>query len=63
MSQKNYLDLAGLTVYDKKIKEWFKNGVVDITSDAIRALFVTPVTGPADNEIWYISKSGNGCYS
>lgn len=36
-----YLDLAGLTVYDKKIKEWIKSGVVDIAEDAIRELFVT----------------------
>jgi hypothetical protein len=34
-----YLDLAGLTAYDRKLKEWFKAGVVDITDDAIRALF------------------------
>lgn len=40
MSQK-YLDLAGLTAYDAKIKEWIKSGVVDITDDAIRELFVT----------------------
>lgn len=41
MSQKKYLDLAGLTAYDKKIKEWIKSGLVDITDDEIRALFVT----------------------
>ena len=46
-----HLDLAGLTAYDKKIKEWFKSGVVDITEEAIQALFVTVVDGPADNEI------------
>lgn len=49
MNQK-FLDLAGLTVYDRMLKEWFKAGVVDITDDAIKALFVV---GPADNEIWY----------
>lgn len=37
-----FLDLSGLTAYDKKVKEWFKDGVVDITSDAINALFVAP---------------------
>lgn len=46
-----FLDLDGLTTYDKKIKEWFKSGIVDITDDEIIALFVTPY--PADNEIWY----------
>lgn len=56
MNQK-FLDLAGLTAYDKMLKEWFKNGVVDITEDAIRALFVT-VAGPADNEIWYTTVDG-----
>jgi hypothetical protein len=50
-----YLDLAGLTAYDKKIKEWIKSGTVDITDDAIRALFVTVAEGPANNEIWYTS--------
>ena len=39
MSQK-FLDLEGLTSYDKKIKEWIKSSVVDITDDEIRALFV-----------------------
>ena len=58
MSQK-FLDLAGLTAYDRMLKEWFKAGVVDITDDAIRVLFVAPVTGPADNEIWYTSSDGN----
>ena len=58
MSQK-YLDLAGLTVYDGKLKEWFKSGVVDITEDFIRALFVTIAEGPADNEIWYTTVDGN----
>jgi hypothetical protein len=38
-----YLDLAGLTAYDTKIKEWIKSGLVDITDDEIRALFVTPI--------------------
>ena len=42
MSQKKYLDLAGLTAYDGKIKSWFKSGTVDITDDAIRELFVVP---------------------
>jgi hypothetical protein len=40
MSQK-YLDLAGLTAYDGKIKEWIKSGVVDIEDEAIMDLFVT----------------------
>jgi hypothetical protein len=53
-----HLDLAGLTVYDGKIKEWFKSGIVDITDDAIRALFVTVAEGPADNEIWYTTNDG-----
>lgn len=39
MKQK-FLDLAGLTAYDGKIKEWIKSSVVDITDDAINALFV-----------------------
>jgi hypothetical protein len=39
---KKFLDLAGLTVYDGKIKQWFKSGVVDITDDAINALFPIP---------------------
>ena len=56
MSQK-YLDLAGLTAYDKLIKEWFKSGVVDIADEAIKALFVTVDKGPADNEIWYTTKT------
>jgi hypothetical protein len=42
MSQKNYLDLDGLTAYDRKIKQWFKSSVVDITDNAINALFVSP---------------------
>jgi hypothetical protein len=54
-----YLDLAGLTAYDGKIKQWFKSGLVDITDDEIRALFVTVAEGPADNEIWYTSSDGN----
>jgi hypothetical protein len=36
-----YLDLVGLTTYDKKLKEWFKSGVVDIEDEAIMDLFVT----------------------
>jgi hypothetical protein len=40
MSQK-FLDLAGLTVYDKKIKAWIKSGTVDITDDEILALFAS----------------------
>jgi hypothetical protein len=56
MSQK-FLDLAGLTDYDGKLKEWFKSGVVDITDDEIRALFAIPY--PANNEIWYTSSDGN----
>ena len=56
MSQIKYLDLAGLTAYDKKLKDWFKSGVVDITDDAINALFVK---GQPYNEIWYTSSDGN----
>jgi hypothetical protein len=56
MSKIKYLDLAGLTAYDTKIKQWFKSSIDDITDDAIRVLFVT--TGPANNEIWYTSKDG-----
>ena len=41
MSQK-FLDLAGLTAYDRMLKEWFKAGVVDIADDAIRELFIAP---------------------
>ena len=51
-----YLDLEGLTSYDKKIKAWFKSSVVDITDDEIQALF--PVVQP-NNEIWYTSSDGN----
>jgi hypothetical protein len=58
MSQK-FLDLAGLTAYDGKIKEWIKAGVIDITDDEIRILFVTPNEYPVDNEIWYTSTDGN----
>ena len=54
-----FLDLNELTTYDKKIKDWIKSRVVDITDDAIRVLFVAPVTGPADNEIWYTSSDGD----
>lgn len=36
-----YLDLAGLTAYDKKIKAWHHKHIVDITDDEIRALFET----------------------
>ena len=59
MSKSKYLDLAGLTAYDTKIKEWFKSGITDITEDPIRALFVTVAEGPADNEIWYTSSNGD----
>lgn len=44
MSQIKFLDLAGLTTYDGKIKEWFKTGVVDIADDAIQALFIAPTS-------------------
>jgi hypothetical protein len=57
----NHLDLAGLTAYDRKIKAWFKSGVVDITNDAINALFVVTPEGPADNEIWYTTKTKTMC--
>lgn len=43
MKQK-FLDLAGLTAYDKKIKAWFNAGTVDITDDAINALFAAPIS-------------------
>jgi hypothetical protein len=36
-----HLDLAGLTAYDKMLKEWFKSSVVDISDDEILALFAT----------------------
>ena len=55
---KKFLDLAGLTAYDEKLKGWFKSGLVDITDDAIKALFVTVAEGPADNEIWYTTTDG-----
>ena len=45
MSQK-YLDLAGLTAYDTKIKTWSKTSIVDITDDAINSLFVISTDGP-----------------
>lgn len=41
MDQIKYLDLAGLTAYDAKIKQWFKSGIADITDDEILALFST----------------------
>jgi hypothetical protein len=59
MSKSKYLDLAGLTVYDGKIKEWIKSSVIDITDEAINALFVTIAEGPADNEIWYTTVDGS----
>ena len=37
---RKYLDLAGLTAYDAKIKGWFKSGVVDIADEAIKILFM-----------------------
>lgn len=42
MSQK-FLDLAGLTAYDAKIKGWVKSGTVDITNDEINALFAPQI--------------------
>ena len=56
MSEIKYLDLTGLTTYDRMLKEWFKSGIVDITDEAIKALFfdIQP-----NNEIWYISIDGN----
>ena len=36
-----FLDLAGLTAYDRKIKQWFKSSTADITNDEILALFAT----------------------
>ena len=57
MIQKKYLDLAGLTAYDAKLKEWIKSGTVNITDDEIIALFAIPY--PANNEIWYTSIDGN----
>ena len=41
MDQIKYLDLAGLTAYDAKIKQWFNSSIVDITDDEILALFAT----------------------
>ena len=40
MSQKKFLDLAGLTAYDTKLKNWHEKHVQDIADDAISALFV-----------------------
>lgn len=37
----NYLDLAGLTTYDAKLKQWINGSTVDITNDEILALFAT----------------------
>lgn len=42
----NYLDSAGLTAYDRKIKAWSKSSIADITSDAINSLFVNPLEVP-----------------
>jgi hypothetical protein len=56
---KYFLDLTGLTTYDRMLKEWFKTNVVEIAADAIRALFAIPAKGPANNEIWYTSTDGN----
>ena len=41
MDQIKYLDLAGLTAYDAKIKQWFNSSIVGITDDEILALFKT----------------------
>ena len=41
MSSKNYLDLAGLTAYDKKIKDWHQKHLGVISDDEILALFAT----------------------
>ena len=41
MAEIKYLDLAGLTTYDRMLKEWFNAGVVDIADEAINALFAT----------------------
>ena len=41
MSQKKYLDLAGLTAYDKKIKDWHQKHLGVISDDEILALFAT----------------------
>jgi hypothetical protein len=43
---KNYLDLAGLTAYDGMLKGWSKASIVDITDDAINALFINPLEVP-----------------
>ena len=50
MSKSKYLDSAGLTFYDRKIKDWIKSSIVDIAEDAINALFIV---FPPNNEIWY----------
>lgn len=42
MSQNKYLDSAGLTFYDKKLKDYFKYEIVDIVEDAIKELFPIP---------------------
>ena len=39
MSQKNYLDLAGLTAYDMKLKNWHQKHIQDITDEKILNLF------------------------
>ena len=39
MSQKKYLDLAGLAAYDEKIKAWHQKHIQDITDEKILNLF------------------------
>ena len=41
MDQIKYLDLAGLTAYDKKIKDWHQKHLGVISDDEILALFKT----------------------
>lgn len=39
MDQIKYLDLAGLTAYDGKIKDWHQKHIQDITDEKILNLF------------------------
>ena len=39
MSQNKYLDLAGLTAYDEKIKAWHQKHIQDVTDEKILNLF------------------------
>lgn len=39
MSQNKYLDLAGLTAYDMKLKNWHEKHTQDISNEEILELF------------------------